>query len=119
MGDRERPLDGLDVTAAQSGHEAAHLLDAPRDRLSARTIVGHRTTVRARDQSGRTIDPTLVMTGFDFESVWEERRTFLVEGVELPVARLSPIIRSKAATNRDKDRLFLATQRHMLDGDEV
>ena len=78
-----------------------------------------RPTVRARDQSGLTLDLTLVMTGFDFESVWEERRTFLVEGVELPVARLSPILRSKAATNRDKDRLFLATQRHMLDGDEV
>ena len=81
-------------------------LDAPRDRLSARTIVDGHTTIRA---SGLAIDLTLVMTGFDFESVWEERRTFLVEGVELPSARLSPIIHSKAATNRNKDRLFLAT----------
>ena len=41
---------------------------------------------------------------------------------ELPVARLSHIIRSKAAANRPKDRLFLATHaealRQMLDGDE-
>ena len=62
------------------------------------------------------------MTRFDFESVWEERRTFPVEGVELPVARLSPIIHSKAATNRNKGRLFLATpaeaQRYSADPSE-
>jgi hypothetical protein len=45
-----------------------------------------------------------------------------MDGVEIPVARLSHIIRSKAATNREKDRLFLTTHaeilRQMLDGDE-
>ena len=41
-------------------------------------------------------DLSLVMTAFEFEAVWDERRVFLVEGEELPVARLSHIIRSKA-----------------------
>lgn len=55
------------------------------------------------------------MQGFDFESVWNERRTFVVEGVELPVARLLRIITSKHAAGRDKDRLFLATHREALE----
>ena len=28
------------------------------------------------------------MSGFDFDSVWNERRSFQVEGVSIPVARL-------------------------------
>jgi len=41
--------------------------------------------------------------------VWAERRTFLVDGVEVPVARLTHIVQSKALADRPKDRLFLAT----------
>ena len=54
------------------------------------------------------------MAGFTFEEVWSERRTFLVEGVEIPVARLAHIVQSKAAAGRDKDRLFLATHEERL-----
>ena len=61
--------------------------------------------MRAISHTAPTVDLTSVVTAFDFESVWQERRTFLVEGVELSVARLSHIIRSKAATNRGKGRL--------------
>jgi hypothetical protein len=61
------------------------------------------------------LDLALAMTGFDFETVWKERRLFLVQGVELTVARLQHIIRSKHATGRDKDRLFLATHRDALE----
>jgi len=49
------------------------------------------------------------MTGFTFEEIWPERITFELEGVPVPVARLTHIVTSKAATGRDKDRLFLAT----------
>jgi serine/threonine protein kinase len=35
----------------------------------------------------------------------------LVDRVEVPVARLQQIIRSKQAAGRDRDRLFLATHR--------
>jgi hypothetical protein len=38
----------------------------------------------------------------------------LVDGVEIPVARLLHIVESKGAAGRDKDRLFLATHRDAL-----
>ena len=55
------------------------------------------------------------MKGYDFETVWRERRTFVVEGVDIPVARLLHIVMSKHAAGRDKDRLFLATHREALE----
>ena len=97
-------------------------LDTPRDRTLATAVSHRRASVRATGSDEFTVDLSLVMTAFEFEAVWDERRVFLVEGEELPVARLSHIIRSKAAANRPKDRLFLATHadalRQMLDGDE-
>ena len=103
-------------------HSGGEPLDTPRDRALAEAVVEHRGLVRAIAPSGLTIDLTLVMTAFDFEPVWGERRVFVMDGVEVPVARLSHIIRSKAATGREKDRLFLATHaealRQMLDDDE-
>ena len=38
-----------------------------------------------------------------------------VEGAAIPVARLAHIVESKAATGREKDRLFLATHREALE----
>ena len=97
-------------------------LDTPRDRTLAAAVIHRRASVRATGSDELTVDLSLVMTAFEFEAVWDERRVFLVDGEELPVARLSHIIRSKAAANRPKDRLFLATHadalRQMLDGDE-
>lgn len=49
------------------------------------------------------------MKGFDFETVWNERRDFVIEGVPVPTARLLHIVELKQATGRDKDKLFLAT----------
>jgi hypothetical protein len=46
--------------------------------------------------------------------VWRERRVFRVEGQQLPVARLTHIVQSKAAAGRDKDRLFLASYAEIL-----
>jgi hypothetical protein len=89
-------------------------LDMPRDRFLADASITRRALVRAGDEHGLLVDLTLVMAGHDFETVWNERRIFLVEGVEIPVARLTHIVRSKAAVGRDKDRLFLATHADAL-----
>ncbi|MFT5478704.1 MAG: hypothetical protein ACI8Y8_004073, partial [Planctomycetota bacterium] len=42
------------------------------------------------------------------------RTRFVLDRIEIPVARLRHIIDSKAATGRDKDRLFLATHEENL-----
>ena len=97
-------------------------LDAPRDRLLAQRVVDRRALVRATAPGGLAVDLTLVMSAFDFDQVWSERRRFIMDGVQVPVARLSHIVRSKTAAGRDKDRLFLATHadtlRQMLRDDE-
>jgi hypothetical protein len=54
------------------------------------------------------------MEGFEFEEVWRQRRLFKVERVDIPVARLSHIVASKAAAGRPKDHLFLATHEEAL-----
>jgi len=89
-------------------------LDMPRDRWLAEQIVKRRAVVRATDGRGLDVDLSLVMAGFDFETVWRERRVFVVDGVDIPVARLRHIVESKAAAGRDKDRLFLATHAEAL-----
>ena len=102
----------------EAGHEP---LDMPRDHALAARVVERRASIRATARSGLTIDLTLVMTGFEFEEVWDQQRVFMVDGVDVPVARLSHIVRSKSASGREKDRLFLATHaealRRMLDDD--
>jgi hypothetical protein len=70
--------------------------------------------VRATDTRGLDVDFTTVMAGFEFAPVFARRRTFLVEGVPIPVARLSDLVASKAAAGREKDRLFLATHAEAL-----
>ncbi len=89
-------------------------LGDPLDLDFARRVVERRAATRATDAYGLEIDLTPVMAGFTFEEVWSERRTFLVEGVEIPVARVKHIVQSKAAAGRDKDRLFLATHEERL-----
>jgi len=54
------------------------------------------------------------MAGFEFADVWAKRRTFKVQGVDVPVAALSDIVSSKAAAGRPKDQLFLATHEDAL-----
>jgi hypothetical protein len=90
-------------------------LDSPRDRWLAERVVERRAAVRAIGADELYVDLTLVMAGFaDFETVWNERHTFLIGDTELPVARLLHIVQSKHAAGRDKDRLFLATHREGL-----
>jgi hypothetical protein len=90
-------------------------LDRPRDRWLAERVIARRALTRVTGPDDLQVDLSLVMAGFDFETIWQERRKFLVEDVELPVARLVHIIQSKHATGRDKDRLFLATHRDALE----
>jgi hypothetical protein len=87
---------------------AGELLERPHDRLLAERVVANRALVRATDGAGLDVDLTLVMAGFDFETVWSSRRVFRVEDVEIPVARLGHIVQSKRRAGRDKDRLFFA-----------
>jgi hypothetical protein len=124
------PADIGNVASAWQAAEACGLdlfcgdepLDRPRDSFLAERIVERRALVRATDGRGLDVDISLVMAGFDFETVFAGRRTFLVEGVPVPVARLRDIVASKAAAGREKDRLFLAAHaealRALIDGEE-
>jgi hypothetical protein len=100
---------GLDLW---SGDEP---LDRPRDRWLADRIIERRTLTRVTGPSDLAVDLALVMKGYDFDSVWSERRDFVIEGSAIPVARLLHIVQSKHAAARDKDRLFLATHRDALE----
>lgn len=116
------PLEPDNLVRAWHGCETASLelwsgvepLDRPRDRVLAERIVERRAAVRASNGRDLDVDLTLVMAGFDFETVWHERRAFAVEGIDIPVARLLHIVTSKQAAGRDKDRLFLATHKQAL-----
>ena len=111
------PLDPVNALAAWGVCEAMGLelrcgrepLDRPRDRFLAERVVANRALVRATDGAGLDVDLSLVMAGFDFETVWAERRVFRVGTVDIPVARLGHIIESKRRVGREKDRMFLAT----------
>jgi hypothetical protein len=97
--------------ALSSGEE---LLGEPVDELLAERVVEHKPLTKASDGRGLDVDLTLVMEGFEFEEVWNQRRLFQVDEIEIPVARLSHIVASKAKTNRPKDRLFLETHAEAL-----
>jgi hypothetical protein len=89
-------------------------LDRPRDLDLAQRVVRYTAATRALGADDLQIDLTLVMAGFEFETVWRERTTFAFEGVAVPVARLRHIVESKAAVGRHKDQLFLATHEENL-----
>ena len=88
-------------------------LGQPLDTFLAEKVVSNRALVRASGND-LLIDLTLVMAGFEFEDIWARRRTFRVQGVDVPVAALSDIVASKAAVGRPKDQLFLATHEDAL-----
>ena len=55
------------------------------------------------------------MKGFDFETVWKEHRTFVIEDVDILTARLSHIVMSKQAAGRLKGQLVLKTHQDALE----
>lgn len=89
-------------------------LDRPRDHGLAERIVERRALTRATGPDELLVDLSLVMTGFEFETVWNERHVFRVEGVEIPTARLLHIVTSKQAAGRP-NQLFLATHKDALE----
>ena len=117
------PLDEENLTAAWAAAEdigadlwlGAEPLAKPRDSLLAARVVQHRAATRASSANGLNVDLSLVMAGFAFDDVWRERRVFTIEGVEIPTARLTHIVTSKATAGRDKDQLFLATHSDALE----
>ena len=90
-------------------------LDTPRDRWLAERIVERRALTRGTGPEDLQVDLTLVMKGFEFEAIWPERRSFLIEGVEISTARLLHIVMSKQAAGRLKDQLFLTTHKDALE----
>ena len=117
------PLDPDNLVNAWAGCDEAGFelwlhdepLDRPRDRWLADRIVERRMVTRVTGPDDLLTDLTLVMKGFDFQTVWNERRVFAIEGIDVPTARLLHIVQSKEAAGRDKDRLFLATHRDALE----
>jgi hypothetical protein len=111
------PLDTDNLVQAWGACEDSHLelwsntepLDRPRDRWLAERVIERRALTRVTGPNELLVDLTLVMKGFDFETVWDARRDFLIEGAPVPTARLLHIVESKQAAGRDKDKLFLAT----------
>jgi hypothetical protein len=103
-----------------AGHPAFELwsgdepLDSPRDVWLAERVIERRALTRATGVD-LLVDLTLVMKAYEFETVWKERRLFVIEGTNIPVARLLHIVTSKHAAGRDKDKLFLATHREALE----
>jgi hypothetical protein len=117
------PLDVDNLLQAWMAAEQADLelwlngepLGRPRDRWLAERVIASRATIRITGPADLAADLTLMMAGYQFEEVWTERRTFVIDGVEIPVARLLHIVTSKHAAGRDKDHLFLATHREALE----
>ena len=117
------PVDADNLVQAWGACEDAGLdfwsngepLDQPRDRWLADRMIERRALTRVSGPNELLVDLTLVMKGFDFETVWNARRDFLIDGVPVPAARLLHIVESKQATGRPKDQLFLATHLDALE----
>jgi hypothetical protein len=90
-------------------------LEKPRDSWLAERIVDRRAVTRVTGPGDLQVDLSLVMEGFAFEEVWKQRRTFPIEGVDIPTARLTQIVESKQSAGRQKDQLFLTTHKDALE----
>lgn len=116
------PLDPDNLVQAWQACEACGFelfvgpepLERPRDRWLAERVVERTSLTRAAGAGELEIDLALAMSGYTFDAVWQERRTFVVSGSDVPVARLHHIVRSKHLAGRPKDTLFLATHHDAL-----
>lgn len=90
-------------------------LERPRDLWLAEQVLARRALTRITGPEDLKVDLTLVMKGFEFDEVWAERRTFAIDGIDVPTARLLHIVTSKQAAGRPKDQLFLATHQDALE----
>lgn len=100
------PLDPDNLVHAWAACENAGLelwigdepLDRPHDRWLAERMVERRALTRVTGPEKLQVDLTLVMKGYDFDVVWNERREFVIEGVKVPTARLLHIAPQKMLT---------------------
>lgn len=91
------------IAAAEVGFElwaGDEPLGRPLDLYLARRVIAGETLTEATHRDGEQIDLMLKMAGFDFETVWRERRIFRLGDLEIPVARLLQVVESKAAADR-------------------
>ena len=111
------PLDAENLVNAWAACETMKLdlwlgdepLDRPRDLWLAERMIERRALTRVSGPNDLLLDLTLVMKGFDFDTVWKGRRDFVIDGVQVATAQLQHIIESKQAAGRLKDQLFLTT----------
>jgi hypothetical protein len=89
-------------------------LDRPRDLHLAQAVTARNALTTATDGDLLRIDFTMVMGSFGFDDVWRRNRRFVLGGIAVPVAALGDIVAAKAAADRPKDRLFLATHAEEL-----
>ena len=116
------PTDPATLLSAWEACEARGLelfanqepLDSPHDLFLAQRVARLRATTRATDGDLLHVDLTFVFGAFSFEEVWERRKVFTLEGVEVSVASLADIVRAKASAGRMKDRMFLTSHEAAL-----
>jgi hypothetical protein len=77
-------------------------------------IVRNRACARAASDRV-SFDLPLEIAGGSFEELWSRRRSFRLGELEVAVAALPDLLRSKTLANRPKDRLFLETYRTALE----
>lgn len=116
------PLDSANTllcwkAAEEVGFELWNLnepLGAPLDLWLAERVIERRAVITAIAEGDYKVDFTYSMAGFSFEEVWSARRSFNIEGLEIPVASLEQIVESKRRAGRKKDLLFFATHGDVL-----
>lgn len=65
----------------------AEPLERPRNEWLARRVVEHRALTRGTGTGDLQVDLTLVMAAYDFETVWHDRRQFVIDDVEIAGTR--------------------------------
>ena len=103
--------EDLGFTLTSSGEP----LERPLDLLLAERVVERGAAISGSRTSGERVDLTLVMAGTRFEEVWERKRIFVVDGIDVPVAPLGAIVESKRRAGRKKDLLFLVSHEEILE----
>ena len=84
------------------------------DRWLADKIVKHEATVTAVDKKGIRIDLTLSAGSMPYAQWKKSSRSFLVDGVRVPVGGLPELLLAKERAGRSKDRQFLKLYRAHL-----
>jgi len=95
--------------ALEAGGEPLPTLDP----VILKGILRARAVVRA-DRDDARVDLCTRIAGVRFSELWENRRVFVLEGVNIHVGRLQQLIKSKRTANRPKDELFLEQHKEVI-----